>query len=57
MAENCAREADPRVIDQLQKSRVQYPQRFLATEILTIYHFGNLERQEPVSFSLRQING
>jgi len=57
MAENCARQADERVIDLLQKSRVQYPQCFLATEILTVYRFGNLGRQEPVSFSLSQING
>jgi len=57
MAENCAHEADERVIDLLQKGWVQYPQRFLATEILTVCRFGNLGRQEPVSFSLRQING
>jgi len=56
MAENCAPEADERVIDLLQKSRVQYPQRFLATEILTVYRFGNLGGQEPVSLSLQQIN-
>jgi len=56
MAENYAGEADERVIALLQKSRVQYPQRFLATEILTVYRFGNLGRQAPVSFSLRQIN-
>ena len=57
MAENCAREADVAVIDLLQRSWVEYPQRFLATEILTVYRFGNLGRQEPVSFSLRQMNG
>ena len=56
MAENCAREVDERVIDLLQKSRVQYPQRLLATEILTLYRFGNLGRQKLVSFSLCQIN-
>jgi len=56
MAENCARQADEHVIDPLQKSRVQYPQRFLVTEIPTVYRFRNLGRQEQVSFSLGQIN-
>jgi len=57
MAENYAREADEPVIDLLHKSQVQDPQPILATEILTVYRFGNMGCHKSESLSLRQING
>ena len=56
MAQYSASEADHRVIDQFHKARVQHSQHSPASEILTVYRFGYLGREEPVSYFLRTVH-